>query len=78
MIAFLPFLAALDAHSATACGGLGLLVLTAAAASRAGDDRDAVLAAYLDWIDGEDDVLREAATRALTERRTKGKVVLIP
>jgi hypothetical protein len=36
----------------------------------AGDDADAVLAAYLAWIDGDDDELRAAATRALSERRT--------
>jgi len=35
----------------------------------AGDDPDALLQAYLAWIDGDDAELREAATRALTDRR---------
>jgi hypothetical protein len=35
----------------------------------AGDDLAGVRDAYLAWIDGNDDALREAATRALTDRR---------
>lgn len=44
----------------------------------AGDDPAAVLAAYLAWIDGDDDELRASAVRALAERRAAGAVPLPP
>jgi hypothetical protein len=37
----------------------------------AGDDRDALLAAYLDWLDGADESLREAAAAALLDPRAE-------
>jgi hypothetical protein len=44
----------------------------------AGDEPGALLAAYLGWIDGADDELRQSAVRALANRRADSAVPLPP